>query len=93
MYPVRPNPFRRSAHGNLILRFALAKPAAIELRVYNLLGQEVWAYRSPGTLPAGEHAMTWDATAGNRRRVANGVYLVTLRSGPVRLQQKVLILH
>jgi len=70
--PAYPNPF----NPGVVIPFALAAPAAqVELRLFDLLGQQVAALEL-GPLPAGAHRATWDGAS-----LAAGVYLYQLRAG------------
>jgi PKD repeat protein len=66
-----PNPFRPSTQ----IAFSLPGESSVRLVVFNVLGQEV-ARLAEGVLPAGRHAVTWDA-----RRLPSGVYFYRLE-GP-----------
>jgi hypothetical protein len=67
----RPNPFNPITE----VAFTLAQESPVRLTVYNLRGQQV-ARLVEGTLGAGEHAVTWDATGQ-----PSGVYFYRLE-GP-----------
>jgi tartrate-resistant acid phosphatase type 5 len=69
LYPVIPNPFREAA----LVEFSLPSPAAVQLRVLNVLGQEV-ATLYQGTAPAGWQRVPWA-----RNGLAAGLYYVQLR--------------
>ncbi len=63
-----PNPFNASTN----IRFELSGDARVNLSVYNLLGQRI-ATLLDRNLPAGEHAIGWDAV-----RYSSGVYFYKL---------------
>lgn len=67
----RPNPFNPITE----VAFTLAQESPVRLTVYNLRGQQV-ARLVEGTLGAGEHTVTWDATGQ-----PSGVYFYRLE-GP-----------
>ncbi len=69
LYPVIPNPFREAA----LVEFSLPAPAAVRLRVLNVLGQEV-ATLYQGTAPAGWQRVPWA-----RQGLAAGLYYVQLQ--------------
>ena len=87
-----PNPFNAST----LLPFQLARPAEVELQVYNLLGQVVRRFVM-GRLPAGYYdggrAVRWDGRDSRGRQVASGVYLVRLEAGGFTQIQKALLLR
>ena len=70
-----PNPF------NPATTIPLAVPAGarnVDLTIYNVLGQpmrQVWT----GSLPPGEHRLTWDGRDAQGRPVATGVYVYRLQ--------------
>ena len=70
-----PNPF------NPATTIPLAVPAGarnVDLTIYNVLGQpmrRVWT----GSLPAGEHQLTWDGRDAQGQPVAAGVYMYRLQ--------------
>ena len=66
-----PNPF----NARTTIRYSLAKPAEVQLRVFNSAGQLV-AELDQGEKAAGTHAVVWDA-----EDVASGVYIYRLQAG------------
>ena len=67
-----PNPFNPVT----VIRYELPVRADVKLTIYNLRGEEV-ALLFNGTMPAGNHRVSWDASS-----VASGVYLYRLQAGP-----------
>ncbi|MGH8004458.1 MAG: T9SS type A sorting domain-containing protein [Limisphaerales bacterium] len=70
-----PNPFNPSTE----IRFRLDQPAAVELAVYNVLGQKIKTLVS-GNFPAGEHSAAWNGRDERGRVLSSGVYFYRLRS-------------
>ena len=68
-----PNPFSRST----AIRFALSQASHVELKVYDLIGQEV-AVLVDDELRVGEHSVIFDG-----RDLPNGVYFYRLNTGDV----------
>jgi flagellar hook assembly protein FlgD len=84
-----PNPFNPST----AIPVSLPVRANIELKVYNILGQEVKTLHS-GVLEAGRHVFLWDGTNSAGSAVASGVYISRLTSdNGVRLGKKMLLLR
>jgi hypothetical protein len=84
-----PNPFNPST----AIPVALPVRADIELKVYNILGQEVKMLHK-GVLEAGRHVFTWDGTNSFGTAVASGVYISRLTSGSsVHLGRKMLLVR
>ncbi len=71
-----PNPFNPSTS----IRFGLNRGARVQLKVYNLLGQEVRTLVNQ-TLSNGEHTVTWDGRDDKGIVVASGVYIYRLTNG------------
>lgn len=71
LYPVSPNPFQEAT----LVEYFLPRAASVQVRVLNMLGQEV-ARLSQGSTTAGWHRLSW-----NRGALAAGVYYVQLQ-GP-----------
>ena len=68
-----PNPF----NGQVIIPFALAQAAEVELAIYDLLGQRV-AVLVEGRRAAGRHEVSWDARL--HAGLASGVYFYRLQT-------------
>ncbi|MFQ6093013.1 MAG: kelch repeat-containing protein [bacterium] len=62
------------------------------LRIYNLLGQEVKILVDEPK-EAGYYSVSWDGKDSTGRDVASGVYFVQLRSGPLSLTRKAILLR
>jgi PPE-repeat protein len=69
----KPNPF----NPRTTVSFDLARPGQVRLMVYGVDGR-LARVLADGSLPAGNHAYTWDGTDEGGRRLASGVYLVRL---------------
>ncbi|MGE5692909.1 MAG: FlgD immunoglobulin-like domain containing protein [Candidatus Zixiibacteriota bacterium] len=70
-----PNPFNPATR----IDYALPEAAKVELKVYNLLGQEVRTlvdYEQP----AGMHQIVWDGTDASGNGVASGLYFYKLKT-------------
>lgn len=94
LLPIWPNPFRLSGGTPAVIRFTLRATAEVDVRVFNLLGQEVWRRDDLGMLRSGEYAVIWNGRTRFDAPVASGVYLVAVRvNGLQKMQQKLLILH
>ena len=87
LLPNYPNPF----NSRTILRYRLVRASAVELVVYDLLGQRVRTI-AKGVQPAGEYQIPWDGRDEEGRLVGSGVYLLRLKAGDeVRAGKSVLI--
>jgi len=73
LYQNYPNPFNPST----FIRYNLAKPSNISIKIFDKLGQEVAELHS-GKQSAGDHQIRWDGKNSNGLQVASGVYFVRL---------------
>jgi hypothetical protein len=78
-----PNPFNPTTE----LRFAVPQDAQVVLRVYDVMGREV-AELVNGNMPAGFHAVTWDATG-----VASGLYVYRMTAGNFTQTRKMVLMR
>ena len=82
-----PNPFNPTTE----ISFALPVAGSVQLKVFNILGQEVKTLVD-GKLNAGEHVATWDGKDSRGNGAASGVYLYRLEAGDIRETRKMLLL-
>ena len=82
-----PNPFNAETQ----IRFSLAAPGPVGLRVYNMLGQLVKTLVN-GDLPAGQHRALWDGSDQNGSALGSGVYFYRLEAeGQADVRRMVLV--
>jgi hypothetical protein len=81
-----PNPF----NPRTTIRFALPRSGPVKLRIYDLGGRLVRSLVDE-IRPAGDQAVTWDATDRGGRPVAAGVYVYTLEAGRTRAGRRMTI--
>ena len=82
-----PNPFNAS----VAIPFVLAREEAIQLVVYDALGQAVRTLLQ-GVWSAGAYQALWDARNDSGQHVGNGTYFVRLRAGGTHKMTKVMLL-
>jgi flagellar hook assembly protein FlgD len=85
LLPSAPNPFL----GSMQIRFALAEPGEVVVRVYALDGRVVRTLID-AALPAGEKSVTWDGRDEMGRAVAAGSYVVQFRAADQTQSQRVM---
>lgn len=78
-----PNPFNPST----TIPFNVASAGPVTIRVYNALGAEVGVLVREGSVPAGRHEVTWDASA-----MPSGVYFVRMEAGEQAFSRKLVLL-
>jgi hypothetical protein len=88
--PNMPNPFGGRLAAQTMIAFELPEPAAVRMRIFNILGQRVRTIFD-GDLPAGRHEMFWDGTDDLRQPVAAGVYFYEI-STPFGVGRKKMLL-
>ncbi len=88
LMPNYPNPFNPQTQ----LRFALPAAAAVQLEIYDVLGQRVRVLLAT-RLAAGLHAVEWDGRNDAHGDVASGTYFVRLRSEGRSAMRKMLLLR
>lgn len=77
-----PNPFNPSTR----ISFTLPQAGDVTLKVYDMLGREVASLVS-GNMPMGSHSVNFDASG-----LSSGIYLYELRSGNVRITNKMTLM-
>ncbi len=83
-----PNPFRDTVK----ISFSVPQNAAVELKIYNLLGKEVITLKSE-KLPGGSHSIYWDGMDKTGQKLAAGIYVVILSNDRYRLTRKIILLR
>ncbi|MFH1010469.1 MAG: right-handed parallel beta-helix repeat-containing protein [bacterium] len=83
LYQNYPNPFNSTTQ----IRFDIPQAAKVELKVYNILGQEV-ATLANDMFPAGTHRVSWDAAS-----LPSGIYIYQLKAGSFREAKKMVLIR
>jgi hypothetical protein len=86
LYQNYPNPFNTFT----AISFDLATPSGWDVKVYNILGQEVHSFSGydwPGTVVVG-----WDGTDNSGRNLASGIYFYKVTAGKHVESRKMVIL-
>ena len=85
-------PFPNPCSAQTTLTFALDRPRAVELALYDVLGRRVTTLVR-GILPAGAHAAQWDGRDAQGRPVRAGIYWARLEAGTTEHTRRILLLH
>ena len=83
-----PNPFNPST----IIRYQLSEPTEVELRIFNIMGQEVRRLVEDHQ-SAGIYSVHWNGRDNRGRPLATGVYLYRLQAGAQTETRKLLLLR
>jgi len=84
LHPVQPNPF----NPHTTIRYELAVPAQVTLRIFDLSGRQVITLVNGIASGAGRHEVTWDGCDETGSVVAAGVYCCQLEAGTTRQTQR-----
>jgi hypothetical protein len=88
LYQNYPNPF----NPNTEIRFDLPDAVRVELKVFNILGQEV-AKLVDEVRPAGAYRVMWDSKTTAGTTVASGVYIYQLKAGKFTDAKKMMLIR
>jgi photosystem II stability/assembly factor-like uncharacterized protein len=83
-----PNPFNPETR----IRYQLAKPDRVALKIYNMLGQEVRTLVNEFK-SAGSFDVLWDGKDNSGQRMPNGVYLYRIETDGLVQSKKMLLLQ
>jgi parallel beta-helix repeat protein len=87
LYQNYPNPFNPVTE----IRFDIPEVTRVELKVFNILGQEVTTLVDE-VRPAGSYHVFWDSKNSNGIAVASGVYVFQLKAGKFVDSKKMVLL-
>jgi hypothetical protein len=82
------SPFSGSAR----IEFSTAAAGYVSLGIYDVTGR-LARRLDAGRLDAGAHTLTWDGRDASGRRMASGVYFLSLTAGPATLRSKIVLLE
>ncbi len=88
--PAYPNPWRKVAQQKILWRYELPEFTEAEMRIYNLLGQEVRRLQL-GLVPAGRGEISWDGRDRSGAAVAQGIYFVELIAGKLKQRERLVV--
>jgi len=83
-----PNPF----NSNTVISYQLASSSEVELKIYNLLGQNIRKLVGIKQ-PAGTHQIEWDGKDDFGKDVASGVYVYQIKSNNFIKSRKMLLIR
>lgn len=82
-----PNPF----NSNTTLSINLQKDDQVELRIYNLLGQEIYHFRTE-KLAKGIHNFNWAGKNNSGERVPQGIYIAKLNTSGLSKYHRLMLI-
>ncbi|MDZ7343182.1 MAG: S8 family serine peptidase [candidate division KSB1 bacterium] len=87
-----PNPFMRHSTATTEIRYSIAAPSEVDLRLFNVLGQEiaVWAQ---GFHQRGNYTVRWNGRDQQGGLVVPGVYFYRLRANDFMLTRKLIVVQ
>ena len=86
-----PNPF--SSHdGQTVIAYSLAKTALVDVRIFNLLGQEVAVLRNEPQ-SAGRYTLSWNGRNKLGAIVPSGIYFYQVLADNVRMVRRMVVLR
>jgi hypothetical protein len=88
LYQNFPNPFNPTTE----IRFDLPEAVRVELKVFNLLGQEV-ASLVDQVRPAGSYRIMWDSKSATGSPVASGMYVYQIKAGKFTDAKKMMLIR
>lgn len=88
LYPSRPNP----ANPATVVRYDLARPGNVRLRIYNTSGSLVKVL-DPGTLGPGSYDTVWYGDDVGRHPVPSGVYFLLMETPDYHYSRKLLVVR
>jgi len=78
-----PNPFNPKT----VIEFQLPKEAPVQLRIFNLLGQQIRTLVDEQK-EAGYHQVKWDGKDASGKEVTSGMYIYAIEAGDFRMTKK-----
>ncbi len=81
-----PNPFNPETE----IRFQLPEAGLVEIRIYNMLGQQIRMLTSQ-SYEAGYHSLRWNGQDSRGANVASGVYIYELRAASFVAHKKMVL--
>jgi hypothetical protein len=85
-------PFPSPFNSTLTIPVTVDSPALVTVDVMNLLGQRVTTLHD-GPLGQGSHMIQWRGVDSEGHPVTSGLYLISMRSGPLRRTESVVFLR
>jgi len=82
-----PNPFNPVTN----IKFGLPSSGKVNIRIYNILGNEVWSY-SKEYMETGYHSIRWHGVNESGTKLSSGVYIIRLKTKTDIATRKVMLI-
>ena len=87
-----PNPYTPTSDGDLRVRFELANPSDVTVRIFDVGMNTIRTLQSPAR-PSGANEVLWDGRADDGSRVANGAYIYVVNADGRQLSGSILVFN
>ena len=84
-----PNPFNPLT----AISYALPEARAVEFRIYDLAGRQVWTSGTGTIMPAGRHEFAWNGTSQDGHSLPSGSYLLRMSAGDFQANKKLALVR
>jgi hypothetical protein len=88
LHPNFPNPFNPIT----TIKYDLAKTGKVELKIYNVLGQEVRTLIANQIQETGKYTISWDGRDNSGKMVSSGMYIYRLRTNDFVKSRKMILI-
>ena len=82
-----PNPFNPST----TLRYSIPHSSDIKIKIYNLLGKEIWTKDETQTI-AGMYEVVWNGVNNSGSKLSSGIYFVRIQANQQSKNLKLLLI-
>ncbi|MCL6466406.1 MAG: T9SS type A sorting domain-containing protein, partial [candidate division WOR-3 bacterium] len=79
-------------HSSTRIRYGLAKPGAVSLKVYNTAGQCVKTLVNTKQNP-GIYELNWQGTDNSNRKLSPGIYFLQMETADYRTTARIVLLQ
>lgn len=94
---VMPNPYSLSngqpMSGSAHFELNLLESESVTVKIYNVLGQEIFQFVNHQQLPAGKHQFAWNVRNKMGELVPAGIYLIAVRTNKIQKMTKMSIVR
>jgi hypothetical protein len=88
LYPIKPNPIVRNT---VNINFSLVEPTPVSLKIYNASGRIVRTLANNQQLTTNNYSLNWNCRDYNGRKVAEGVYFISLETPKQKFTRKIIL--